>query len=212
MITIFIIAIGNQEYKKYSLEILKHFFSKYSNVKLFVLEDELDLNMKKAHPSWLKLISHEYTQDENLTLCWDLDLLPKNQNVEFDFSDLSTDHISMCYDTSVLLNFPKFNSKFYLNGGLIGIPLCKREELKNLYLSKAPGTYPSYEQYYLNDYFYDKNEIVNILPAKYNTLYHNGQLFDESDFLHYTWQCNDSFERNILIKKHHELYFSTTNN
>lgn len=209
MITLFIIAIGNPEYKKYSLEILKDFFKKYENVEIFILEDEGSFNIKKAHPSWLKLISHKYTNNNNLTLCWDLDLLPRNKNIEFDFSLLDDSHISMCYDTSVILKFPKFNSNFYLNGGLISIPVNKRGCMESIYFDKAPGTYPSYEQYYLNDYFAENNEIVSILPPKYNTLYHNGFLFDQSDFLHYTWQCDDSLQRNFLIKQHHERYFST---
>lgn len=208
MITVFIIAIGQPSYKENALAILKDFFAQFSFVKLFILEDEKDLNTKNAHPSWLKLISHKYTNDDNLTLCWDLDLLPRLKNSPFDFSLLSEDRLSMCYDTSVVLGAAKFNSNFYFNGGLISIPLSQRNFVENIYQAFAPGHYPSYEQYYLNDAIAMSGNVINRLPLEYNTLYHDGELFKRTSFAHYTWQCNDSTERNALIQKHYDNYFS----
>jgi hypothetical protein len=208
MITVFIIAIGEQNYKRPALAILRDYFSQFSFIKLYVLENDGDLNIKKAHPSWLKLISHQYTRDDNLTLCWDLDLLPLSKNSPFDFSLLSEDRLSMCYDTSVTLGFPKFNSNFYFNGGLISIPFSQRCFVESVYNNHAPGLYPSYEQYYLNDAIAMNGQIVNRLPLEYNTLYHDGELFRRTSFAHYTWQCNDSSDRDKLIQKHYENYFS----
>lgn len=208
MITIFIIAIGEPCYKEPALAILRDYFSQFSFIKLFILEDDKDLNIKNAHPSWLKLISHQYTKDNNLTLCWDLDLLPRSKNSTFDFSLLSMDRLSMCYDTSVVLGYPRFNSNFYFNGGLISIPPSQRDFVEGVYKSCAPGQYPSYEQYYLNDAIAITGQIVNRLPLEYNTLYHDGELFQKTFFMHYTWQCNDSSDRNKLIQQHYENYFS----
>jgi hypothetical protein len=208
MITVFIIAIGDQDYKKPALEVLKDYFSSRNNFEIFILEEDGDLNAKKAHPSWLKLISHRYTKNDNFTLCWDLDLLPRSPEVDFPIKMLDNASLNMCYDTSVVLNHSKFNHNFYYNGGLIGIPVCCREFVESVYYNKAPGSYPSYEQYYLNDAIADQAYPINLLDCKYNTLYHNGELFEESDFLHYTWGCNDSSQRSELIKKHYNEYFS----
>jgi hypothetical protein len=206
MITIFIIAIGNPYYKKLSLEILKDYFTSY-NFKIFILEDSGELNIKNAHPSWLKLISHKYTNDDNFTLCWDLDLLPRAKYTPFDVKKIDFEKINMCYDTSVLLNSPKFNNNFFFNGGLIGIPISERNFMENIYEKHAPGVYPSYEQYYLNDEIVDNKKEINTLPVKYNTLFHNGELFDQTDFSHYTWRCNDTSDRDKLIEEHYTKYF-----
>lgn len=211
MINIFILAIGEFEYKKHSLDILCDFFCSIDNIEIFIIENELNFNIKNAHPSWLKLISHKYVNNDNFTLCWDLDLLPRNKSVKFNLTDFDISKINMCYDTSFLLKHQRFNNNFYFNGGLIGIPKNKRKIMESIYLKNAPGILPSYEQYYLNDYLSINKEPINILHPRYNTLYHNGELFNKSDFLHYTWQCN--LEQKIFyIKKHHEKYFKTSKN
>jgi hypothetical protein len=211
MITIFIIAIGELSYKERSLAILRDYFSQFKFIDLFILEDESEINVKKAHPPWLKLISHRYTKNDNFTLCWDLDLLPNSKNSHFDFDLLSDYYLNMCYDTSVVLGFPRFNSNFHFNSGLIGIPKSERVFVESIYEKYAPGEYPSYEQYYLNDEIKNQKKSINALPVEYNTLYHDGPLFKNSFFSHYTWQCNDSSERNLLIQKHYEKYFSQNN-
>jgi hypothetical protein len=207
-ITVFIIAIGNQEYKKPALDILLDYFSS-QGLEVFVLEHMDTHNTKNAHPSWLKLISHKYTQNNKFTLCWDLDLLPSNKGVVIDIDMLDNTSLNMCYDTSVVLGHHKFNENFFYNGGLIGIPLSFRQHTENIYNTFAPGYYPSYEQYYLNDYIAHNNIKMNILDSKYNTLYHNGDMFSNAHFQHYTWMCNNGTDRDILIKQHYDKYFRT---
>jgi hypothetical protein len=204
-ITPFIIAVGDVPYKKYSLEILKDFFSNL-NIEPFILEESGDKNYKKAHPSWLKLISHKYIQDEDsVVLCWDLDLLPVKKSLQF---NLSETNFSLAFDTSIVLGKQGFNEKFRFNCGLIGIPPNKRNFCEKIYNNKAPGTYPSYEQYYFNDELVDSNELINLIPVRYNTLFHNGPLMYEAENIHYTWPCINESDRLKLIIKHHEQYFS----
>jgi len=207
-VKVFVIAIGDISYKKYSLEILNDFFSKQEDMDLFILEDQGLLNTKNTHPSWLKLISHKYLDTKDMILCWDLDLLPKSKNSKFDLSKLSNDNINLCYDTSVILNQPKFNQNFYFNLGLIGIPKCKRDILEHIYNKYGPiAAYPSYEQYYVNDFIQENKEPINILPPSYNTLHHDGELFYSAEFQHYTWQCLFRGNRDELIKQHYNEYF-----
>lgn len=206
-IKVLIFAIGDIAYKDNSLKILRDYFSRREDMELVVIEDELSFNTKKAHAPWLKLISYNYVDENDFVLCWDLDLLPRDKNVVFDTSLLSEKYINLCYDTSVVLGHPRFNNNFYFNSGLIGIPKCMRsftEEVYNLY---APGAYPSYEQYYLNDHLAHNKKDVCVLPNSYNTLQHNGPLFQNADFQHYTWQCLFNNTRDELIKKHYERYF-----
>ena len=142
-----------------------------------------------------------------MIICWDLDLLPKSKNSKFDLSKFSNKEINLCFDTSVILNHPRFNKNFYFNLGLIGIPKCKRQLLENIYNKYAPGTYPSYEQYYVNDFIQENKEPVYVLPPSYNTLQHDGELFDKAEFKHYTWQCMFKGIRDELIKQHYNEYF-----
>lgn len=211
MITVFIIAIGEIAYKQDSLDVLKNYFSNQEHIKLFILEnDSYLINVKKAHPSWLKLISHHFTNDDNFTLCIDLDLLPINKNIDI-IKYLDLNKINMCYDTSVLTTDFKFNNNFKFNGGLLGIPFSERLFMEKIYYENAPGLYPSYEQYYLNDALAFNFKEINILPNKLNSLYpqnYDSQiLFNQAVFLHYTWGCSVN-ERPSLIKDHKLKYFS----
>ena len=210
MITIFVIAIGDVKYKQNSIEILKDYFSN-KMVNLFILEeDDLSINYKNAHPSWLKLLSHKYTQNDDFTICLDLDLLPINSEVDL-VSHFNLNKLNMTYDTSVVCDHARFNNNFYYNGGLIGIPYNMRDFCEEVYTKHSPGTYPSYEQYYLNDEIASKKIEIHNLPIELNAMYpqtdQSYELFVKGKFLHYTWGCNDQ-ERISLIEKHKQIYFN----
>ena len=211
-VTIFIINIGNLEYSKYSIDILKNYFD-YNKINYFILEQESIVNYKKAHPSWVKLLSHKIVKNTNFILCWDLDLLPVNKQTNIlNFIDYKK--INMCYDSSVLAGYPKYNNNFRFNGGLIGIPHEEKNFFEDLYEKHAPGDRPSYEQYYLNDEIIFQNKDINILDRKLNEMYpidYNFENFNLAQNKHYTWGIQNETHRLELIKKHHELYFKGQN-
>lgn len=206
----FIIAIGDLPYKNMAMEILDDFFSS-KNIEPFFLEDGGDLNYKNAHPSWLKLISHQYIDcDDDIILCWDLDLLPKSRDV--DLPPVFDGQFGLSIDTSIALGYHGFNQNFKFNCGLIAIPANKRKFCEEIYDRNSLGQYPSYEQYYFNDALVANNENVGLIPIEYNTLYHTGYLMNKAYNIHYTWQCIEphmrEHQRTMLIKKHYNEYFS----
>lgn len=215
-ILIFIPSLGNPDYGKYSEEILTDYFE-YHKINYFFLKvDNVDINYKKSHPSWLKLISHKYVDFNGFILCWDLDLLPVNKYVTF-LNDIDIDKINMSYDTSVILKMGKFNNNFRFNGGLIGIPERERNFVENIYNEYAPGARPSYEQYYLNDEIVNQNKDINILPTYMNSLYYpyseiGNNLFVNAKFQHYTGGIGGGIGRQSnkinLIKNHYLNYFN----
>ena len=77
-------AIGNNiPYKEPALHILKDYF-KHKGIPFTVIEQDPECNIRKAHPSWLKLLAHQIVPNEEFILCWDLDLLPTNANSTLD--------------------------------------------------------------------------------------------------------------------------------
>lgn len=206
----FIIAIGDIPYKEDSKEILIDYF-KFNNIKYFFLEENPIQNIKTAHPSWLKLISHRIYKTDNFILCWDLDLLPINNKKNIrDVLDINK--LNMCYDSSVLLTSFKFTPNFKYNGGLIGIPNKYRQNLEDIYNKYAPGIFPSFEQYYLNEEIASQNIEVNVLDSIWNSHFPikgcSDIYFKNAFNKHYTWGVNDS-EKFLEIKKHKEIYFNS---
>lgn len=208
---VFIPYLGSPNYGKYSEEILVDYFE-YHNIKYFFLKiDDPKINNKNAHASWLKLISHRYIDFDGFILCWDLDLLPDNRDVTF-IEDIDFNKINICYDTSVILKMNKFNANFYYNGGLIGIPKGERSFVESVYETYAPGSRPSYEQYYLNDEIQINEKNINILPTYLNSLYYpyssiGNDLFIKAKYKHYTGGIGKASNKIELIKKHYLNYF-----
>lgn len=209
-ITAFIISIGNIQYKEDSKEILADYF-KFHKINFFFLDNNPEENFKKAHPSWLKLISHKIYPTDDFLLCWDLDLLPINRTRNI-ILDLDLDKLNMCYDSSVLLGAPKFTTNFKYNGGLCGIPKKYRNFAENVYLSHAPGIWPSFEQYYLNEEIEKQKIEMKILDPIWNSHYpalgYSNVYFEKTFNKHYTWGINDS-QKPREILKHKINYFSS---
>jgi hypothetical protein len=211
---ILVLAVGDLPYFRDSFAVLSHYFSKH-NLSWSILFGNPEENYRKAHPSWLKLLCHKFSPGEEFILNWDLDLLPTpNARNITEFIDPTK--LSMAVDTSVLVGYGKFNQNFKYNGGLIGIPHYLRLWAENIYETHAPGTYPSYEQYYLNDAIVNYAIHVSEIAANFNTLYPKGnesilhrQLWHAADFQHYTFGCTEE-QRPKLIRKHRENYFEQT--
>ena len=204
-----VISIGNPPYAEDAKTVLVDYFQRHGLAHSFLTEDSA-ANVRKAHPSWLKLLMHDLF-DEDYIICWDLDLLPTADAPQI-LTYFNCNLINMCVDSSLLAGFPGFNMQFSFNGGLIGIPKHFGYWMKTIYDKHAPGTLPSYEQYYLNNQIVADNIAVNALPNFLNTLYPRNQrgreLWDTAKLRHYTFGVMDDREKAKLIKQHHDDYFT----
>jgi hypothetical protein len=201
-----VLAIGNPEYKNDSIDVLKDYFERNS-LRYNFIENTPQIEVKGSHPSWWKLICHRIYKNEDYILNWDLDLLPTNKNTKFhEFTNLNK--IAMSWDVQARY-FPndRFNNNFRYNGGLIGIPKSLSQFTENVFDTFAPGTRPSYEQYYLNDEIVKNNIDILEFPDDANFLYRDNtpellQKFYNARFKHYS--CRN---REKLISAHRENYF-----
>jgi hypothetical protein len=187
-----IIAVGDPHYKQHSLPVFKHYFAKHGiDYKIvegdLIMSDYLDFDPSwlKVHPSWLKLLVYRMFPDYDYIICMDLDLLPKNPDVQF-IHEFNMSKISMCVDTAIK-HAPnsRFNEKFRYNCGLIGIPRTMAPFIEGVFKKHTPGTYPSWEQYYFNDELVDQGIEVHELPDDINCFFR----FKESKkarCIHYT--------------------------
>ena len=210
-------AIGDIPYKEPALRILQDYF-KYKEVPFTVIEKDPDINIRKAHPSWLKLLAHQILPNEDFILCWDLDLLPVNKHDGVDITSYWSTQITMVQDSGITLGgtVPGVTipyTSFKYNGGLIGIPKRHSVFMEYVYYKHAPGTRDSFEQFYLNDEIVAHNITVEEFPDCFNSLYpHQG--YDRTNFenayhRHYTWGVAHEHKLK-LIQEHATRYFSKT--
>lgn len=202
--TVLVIDVGETFYGKYSLPIIKK-LCEHNDVDLYILKNNIPQNIYKLHPSWLKLFAFDLI-DDDFIISWDLDLLPTKL---YNFKKYFNKEVwNFCYDPSYKnLNFT-FNGKFKYNCGLMGIPKQYSDELKTLYTQKGSNSsYPSYEQYHINDKIFDENLKVNLLDYRLNTLFDGNENFSDDVFnIHYTWKINSNQHRVELIEKHFNKY------
>lgn len=197
------------EYKGHSIEVLTHYFKKNKYDFTFIKDIE-DKNYKNAHISWCKLLSHKFI-NSYFILCWDLDLLPKTpiENIK---TAIDFNKINLARDSSLLIGGLPYNENFKYNGGLFGIPKAYQVFAEEIYNKFAPGSRPSYEQYYLNDELANQNISVNVLPQEYNTFYlpDNHILIKNAKCVHFGWK--HCVPKAKYIEEHHKNYFENINN
>jgi hypothetical protein len=207
-----IFDIGEVKYSAIARKILCHYFEKYNIPYQFITStiiDGQDVDIRKCHPSWLKMIVHRFLPSYDYIICWDLDLLPKFPSTEvlsfFDFTKLT-----MAVDSPG--NTVPFSPNFKYNGGLIGIPSSLFEFTESIYNTHAPGKLPSYEQYYLNEEIASKKITVHELPRTINVLYpvkiEERPLFYDALLQHYTYGVGSVENRTKLIHQHALRYFN----
>lgn len=200
--TIFIINVGC-EYAKHSLPIMEKFCN-YNNINLFILDRNIEQNIYNKHPSWLKLFCHDLVCDDFI-LCWDLDLIPIKK-YKLDFLDVCK--INLAHDSCHLKENFIFNGKFKYNCGLMGIPKSYSNFFKDIYFKHAANSsYPSYEQYYVNDSIHDSKIEINLIDNKYNYLYDGNDSPDYIQNIHYTWKIRSNEHRKKLIEDHYNKYY-----
>ena len=201
--TILIINVGNTEYSKHSLPIIKK-LCEHNKIKMHVLSSDIPQNIYHKHPSWLKLFCHDLI-DDDFILCWDLDLLPIKK-FKLDFLDFSK--INLCHDRCFIQENFTFNGKFKYNCGLLGIPKQFKDFFKSIYFDKAKNsTYPSYEQYHVNDRIYDEKIDINLMDIKYNYLYDKNEIPSSVFNIHYTWKIDSNQHRIKLIENHFNKFY-----
>lgn len=198
------INVGNLGYGKYSIPFIEKLCKK-NNIEFICLDQDIKLNCYKLHPSWLKLFLHELYEDDFI-ISWDLDLVPCQMYDLKEYFDLNK--INLSYDSSYIYDGNKFNGKFKYNCGLIGIPKSYSETLINIYLNMGLNSrYPSYEQYHVNDWIYDNNIEINLLPEKLNCMRRKDRDFPEDTLnKHYTYSVLDDEGKEMFIKQHYEIH------
>lgn len=201
--TIFTINIGDVTYAKYAIPLIEK-LAIYNNINLFVLDHNIEQNTYHTHPSWLKLFCHDLVSDDFI-ITWDLDLVPTRP---YELKHLfNTNNINMAYDGSFIKENHTFNGKFKYNCGLIGIPRHYASFFRDVYDNCPTSTYPSCEQYHINDKIYDTNQNITVLDTQLNHMY-DGQIDPASMNIHYTWKIQNNAHRDELIEQHYNLFSS----
>lgn len=201
--TLFVINVGNTGYSHLSLPLIEK-LCKYNDINLYVLNNDITQNYKKLHPSWLKLFCHELINDDFI-ICWDLDLVPtKLFNLK---SYFDVNNINMCVDWSLKKGEIGYNSNFRFNCGLIGIPKSKSTFFSDIYEEIKNPTYPSYEQYYVNDKIAETKTKVSLLDGNINYFFDGTSHYPQDvKSIHYTWRIVSNEHRINLINEHVKKY------
>ena len=190
--TIFVIDI-NTNYGHYSTSYIKQLCD-FNNINFYVLKNNIPQNVFNRHPSWLKCFCHDIVDDDFIIL-WDADLVPnKLYNLKQFFN---TGMLNMCVDYGLFTNPNyRFNEKFKYNCGLIGVPKTYNTFLKDIYFNSA-ATYPSFEQYYINDKIHDEHITVNELPLNLNHAYIENNEHVLNTHYTYSGKINNIMSHNI---------------
>jgi hypothetical protein len=199
-----ILNVGDVSYASYSKQVLDDYFHRHAIEHHYITNAPLELDMKNAHPSWWKLLAHKILPGYDFIICWDLDLLPRTPFVKV-LQDFDTSALNLAWDyTALMAPKTKFLPSFKYNGGLIGIPSSASSFLEGVFEKHAPGTYPSYEQYYLNEELESQNYPVHELPKDLNIFYSIPE-YTRARLQHYTWH----HDAKSKIKDHVGKYFSS---
>lgn len=199
-----IFAVGNISYAADSRKVLDHYFARHGIDVRYVTSPPVHLGLRGTHPSWWKLLAHAILPGYDFILCWDLDLLPRTPDVRI-VEHLDMTKLCLAWD-SCARHYPeeKFRPSFKYNGGLIGYPASARPFLEGVFQRYAPGIYPSYEQYHLNDDIEAAAYPVHELPSDVNVIFSFPD-FETARFQHYTGKA----EAKNYIKDHVRRYFAT---
>jgi hypothetical protein len=201
---VLVLAIGDLHYKNASMEVLKHYFKKHDIPAVFLHKIPRHINPCGTHASWLKMLAHSIIPGFDYIICWDLDLLPRDPDVEV-IKDFTTDKLNLAWDSHAK-NKPqeRTHPSFKYNGGLIGIPKEYAGFCLGIFEKYAPGKLPSYEQYYLNGEIENQKIEIHELPADLN-VFPSFPEFEAARLQHYTY-AKDAKEH---IKDHRNRYFKS---
>lgn len=198
-----VINVGETKYSDFSIPFIEKLCKK-NDLEFIIIDKDVKENYYNLHPAWIKLLLHELYEDDFI-ISWDLDLVPcKMYDLK---SYFDTSKLNLAYDgTFIYDNHSFINGKFKYNTGLIGIPKIYSKAFKNIYdISGKDPTYPSYEQYYINDWIYDNKVPVNRLVDELNVMKRSDMDFPDNTlnkhYTHSTLLKND--EKLKAIKVHY---------
>lgn len=200
-----------------SCKFLKNYFESIGISPHFV--DNLKAGKPNAHPSWYKLLLHKhFNYNYDYVLCWDLDLLPVYKTSfnsilhEIDFNKFYAVQDTLCYvqdDKNFYYRMPGICDNFRWNCGLLGIPRCFSSQMESIYSAQCYSNRPSWEQYFLNDYFHGAEYKIKDGSVENNVLIVpllSGQkvcnnLLKSANCFHYSYPENHQ-ERIRLLNNH----------
>ena len=198
---VMVLAVGDIHYKDDSKKVLVDYFTR-NKVEYHFIETTPSLDLRGSHPSWWKLLAHKILPGYDYIICWDLDLLPSSHSMKC-FHEFNPSSLCIAWDSHAKYHPDDlFVPEFKYNGGLIGYPASARNFLEGIFVKYAPGIYPSYEQYYLNEEIAKQSYSVQELPADLNVLY-SAPGFETARLQHYTYK----HEAKSKIKDHMLRYF-----
>uniref|UniRef100_A0A6C0JW53 Methyltransferase n=1 Tax=viral metagenome TaxID=1070528 RepID=A0A6C0JW53_9ZZZZ len=202
---VLVIAIGDIHYKADAKEVLTHYFEKHGIPYVF-LEENLspELNYKKAHPSWLKMICHRILPGYDSIICWDLDLLPATPDTLV-IQDFDLTRMCLAIDDTIRINGTEIHPScpnFKYNCGLICIPKKYSNFTENIYDTFAPGTLQLWEQFYFNNMVFEENIDIFVLPDDINVFCGTNN-FKMARLQHFTY----GLYAKHLLTLHKYLYF-----
>lgn len=200
---VMVLSVGEISYKEDAILVLTHYFKKHEIPCVFIEEAPKGIDVRESHPSWWKLLAHRILPGYDFILCWDLDLLPSRPDTKV-IDDFDMDKLCMAWD-SCAKHYPqdRFRESFKYNGGLLGIPKGLSWFTERVFDESAPGTFPSYEQYYLNDSIDAMGIAVHVLPEDINVLFAFPE-FETARLKHYTYHRRAK----DYIEVHREEYFT----
>ena len=181
---VMVICVGDIHYANDSKKVLVDYFSR-NKITYHFVEKTPNIELRNSHPSWWKLLAHKILPGYDYIICWDLDMLPSSPTVKC-FEEFNPNQLCLAWDL-VAKHFPesKFIPEFKYNGGLIGYPSSAVPFMEEVFNKYAPGTYPSYEQYYLNQEIARQSYPVYEFPGDINVLY-GAPEFETARLKHYT--------------------------
>ena len=198
---VMVLAIGDIFYKYHAMAILKHYFILHS-IPYHFITTHPSIETRNSHPSWMKLLAHSILPGYDFIIAWDLDLLPISPDIDI-IKDFDMKSICVTQD-SFAKQYPnqRFLPSFKYNGGLLGIPSSYSSFMEGIFTTFAPGKYPSYEQYYLNEELQKQSIPVHELPSDLNVLY-SFEGFNNARLQHYTYTS----DAKTKIQDHFNRYF-----
>jgi hypothetical protein len=202
---IMVTAIGKNAWVSsaisYAWPVIKKYFEDNGHNVYLIQNTPFDSEV--LHPSWLWLKCHEILLGYDYILTWNLDILPvKFEDDIFKYLD-QTMVGAVMEDPSVHGIFPHFK----YNCGMVGVPKSYSGFFSDVYQkwNKNPNSWPSYEQYYVNQEIGERNIPIYSIPQKYAWFF-NSPNYKEATCWHYTSTVQKDGIEN-LFKQHYEGVF-----
>jgi 5'(3')-deoxyribonucleotidase len=199
-----IINIGNLNYADFSIRMNKEYYSHFG-IDLHILTTHHPETLNTS-PCWIKSLIFDLYPNYDFILCQDLDIIPVSLKFNI-FNFLKLDSLNFSTDCTRLNVSSYFNDNdrfFRWNAGLFGYSKIDKNffrEIFNYGIQDPDGT-NLYDQYYINDFIYQTDRIVNEIPIRFNTFFNPDIDYNKVSFVHYT-NYMGSHDKLSFIEKYH---------